>query len=110
MQLLFEQVGDGRLARARQAGEPEHGRRWLLHCGARIAVDIDRLPMHVRGAAQRMRIMPAPTVRVGDAVDQDEGAGGAVVGKIVEGDRRLQVEMLPTPTSFISSDFAASCS
>ena len=31
-------------------------------------------------------IMPAPTVRVGEAVDQDEGAGLAVLGVGIEGD------------------------
>ena len=54
-QLLLEQVGDRRLAGTRQAGEPQDRRLLMLLRGARCLVDIERLPMDVGGAAQRMQ-------------------------------------------------------
>ena len=49
--------------------------------------------------------MPAADRRVGIAVDQDEGAGLAIVGVGVEGDRRWRVDRLQTPTSFSSGSW-----
>jgi hypothetical protein len=61
-QRALDQVGDGRLAGARQAGEPQAARRWPFGA-ARAAVDVERLPVHVGGAAQGDgSSMPAPTV------------------------------------------------
>ena len=63
VQLLFQQVGDGRLAGARQAGEPEHRRPLVL--GAARAPSCRRRATAsgcCRRAAARCTIMPAPTV------------------------------------------------
>ena len=54
VQPLLDQVGDGRLAGAGQAGEPEHARLLALERRARGLVDVERLPVDVlrRGAAR----------------------------------------------------------
>ena len=62
VQRLLDQIGDGRLARAGQAGEPQHAGSLLLERGARRLVD--ERPANGRwwrGAAPKS-IMPAPTV------------------------------------------------
>ena len=66
--------------------------------------------MDVGGAPQReARSCPAPTVCVGVAVDQDEGAGLAVVRVGIERDRHA-VARLQKPISLSASVRAARCS
>ena len=72
VQLLFDQIGDGRLARSRQAGEPQQPRRLSLLPRMRLTRDIHRLPMHVLRPAQRMMNQSGRDRRVGFAIDQDE--------------------------------------
>ena len=91
VQLLFEQVGDGRLAGARQAGEPEHRRAAGSSAAARAFLSTSSDCQWMLSARRSACSDHAGADRgVGDAVDQDEGAGGAVLGKGVEGDRRLR--------------------
>ncbi len=86
-QLRLEGVGDGRFSGARQAGEPENARFLMLEDGALGLVERERLEMYVAGAPQGECDDAGRRDAVGGAVDQDEGAGGAVVGIGVEGDR-----------------------
>jgi MFS family permease len=107
VQLLLDEVGDGRLARARQAGEPEHRGFWPFSA-ARALVDVERLPVDVGARRSAKSIMPAPTVLVGEAVDQDEGAGRAVV-RIGSKAIGWSSARLQTPISFSSSVLARVC-
>ena len=88
VQLLLDEVGDGRLAGAGQAGEPEDRGLLLLERGALGLADRERLPVDVGGAAQPEGDHAGADGVVGEAVDQDEGAGLAVLGVGVERDRR----------------------
>jgi hypothetical protein len=63
VQPLLDQVGDGGLAGAGQPGEPEHAGRCPFSSRARLAVHVERLPVHVVGAPQREVQQPAPTCR-----------------------------------------------
>src|SRR3546814_16454146 len=80
-QLLFRQVGDGGLARAGQAGEPDAARLLMLDARARGLVDIDMLPVDVAGAA------PCEIQRAGGdrgvalAIDQDERTERLAAGR-----------------------------
>ena len=89
VQLLLEQVGDGRLAGARQAGEPQHRRPLVLQFRTRSLGDVERLPMDVRGTAQRVEDHAGADRGVGQPVDQHERAGHLVFGEGIEGERRL---------------------
>ena len=63
-----------------QAGEPQHRRLLALQLGARCGLSTEqRLPVDVGGAAQRESDHAGADGRVGEAVDQDEGAGVAVL-------------------------------
>ena len=54
VQPLFQQVGNGRLAGARQTRKPDDAGAADLSCPrARTLVDVERLPVDVVGAAQR---------------------------------------------------------
>ena len=83
--LLFHQVGDGGLAGTRQAREPQDGRLLTLHGGAGLFVHVQRLPMHIGGAHQREINHAGADRGVGEAVNQDETAGVAIVAIGVEG-------------------------
>src|SRR3546814_1760488 len=52
VQALLDQVGDGRLAGARQAGEPQAARQLALAARTRRLVDVQRLPVQVGRAPQ----------------------------------------------------------
>ncbi|MND74614.1 hypothetical protein D3C80_662110 [compost metagenome] len=93
MQLAFHQVGDGRLAGAGQPGEPEDAGRLSLERGMGLAVDVDRLPVHVLRAAQGEVQHAGADRAVAQPVDDDEAAGVAVVGVGIEGDRPVQVQV-----------------
>ncbi len=86
-QLDHQRVGDGRFARARQAGEPQHRRLLVLHRRMLFAGDVDRLPVHVLRAAQAEVDHARGDGRIGDLVDQDEAAQLATVGIGCEGQR-----------------------
>ena len=85
-QLLFDFVGDGRLARARQTGEPQHARCLVLHCCVMIAGDVGRLPMDVLAAPQAEMQHACADRAMGDLVDQDEPAQRTVAGIGIEHD------------------------
>ena len=90
MQPLLDQVGDRRLAGAGETGEPENARPLALEVGARVLVHVERLPMDVGCPAQAVADHAGGDRRIGEAVDQDERAGRAVVVIDVEGDRLRQ--------------------
>ena len=89
MQLLFHDIGDGRFARTRQAGEPDDAGLLVLLRGMGVAVHIDGLPMHVLAAAQGEMDHPRRDRRIGHAVDQDETAQIRVGGIGFERDRAV---------------------
>ena len=80
-QRLFERIGDGRLARARQPGEPHHGRLLALLVGAHRGGDARRLPHHVGAGARGLRMRRDDHAGAHGAevqqVDDDERARGA---------------------------------
>ena len=79
MQALLDQIGDGRLAGAGKAGEPQDARLLAGLGGARRLVHVERLPVDVGGAAQREVDEPHADRVVGEAVDDDEAAEIAVL-------------------------------
>ena len=87
VQPLLDQVGDRRLPRAGETGEPDHARVVAHQLAARLGGDVDRLPVHVGGAAQREVQQAGADGGVGDAVDEDEAAHVAVVDVGIERDR-----------------------
>ena len=89
VQLLLEEVRDRRLARARQAGEPEHCRALVLDERALQLVDVQRLPMNVVGPPKHVPDHAGTSRSVAEPVDQDECAGCTVLREGVEHDRRL---------------------
>ena len=78
VELLLDEVGDGRLAGAREAGEPDDGRLLAVDDRAGRLVDLDRLPVHVVGPAQREVQQAGGDGGVGEPVDEDEAAHVAV--------------------------------
>src|SRR3954453_11822214 len=77
-QLLLHQVGDGRLARAGQAGEPQHSRTLALELGVGFAADVEVLAVDVEGPPKREMQHPARDGRIRQLVDQDEAAERSV--------------------------------
>src|SRR5438045_8190167 len=73
-QLLFDQVGDCRLARAGQPGEPQHSRLLALDDRMGLATDVEMLAMDVQRSPQREMEHSAGDRRVRQLVDQDEAA------------------------------------
>ena len=73
-ELALDQVGDGGLARAGQAGEPQDGRLVALEQRAAGLGHVHRVAMDVGGADQRELDHARADRLVGEAVDQDEGA------------------------------------
>src|SRR5208282_4380606 len=69
MKLFLDEVGDRRFARAREAGEPEHGGLLILESCASLAADIEGLPMDILAAAQREVDESGGHGRVGELVD-----------------------------------------
>ena len=110
VQLLLDQVGDRRLAGAREAREPEHAGRWPLSRGVRRLVDVERLPVDVLRAAQREVEHPGADRLVGEPVDQDEAAGVAVLVVGVEGDRPVELEVADADLVELAASSAARCS
>ena len=89
VEAALDLVGDRRLARARQAGEPQRPGPLVLEPGTIGAGDRRVLPEHVGGAAQAVGHHTGGDGLVALAVDQDEGAGGMILGVDVEGQRRV---------------------
>ena len=87
-QALLDDVGDGRFAGAREAGEPDDGGPLLLERSALRFADEERLPMDVSRAAQAEGDHAGANGAVRIAVDDDERAGLAVLRIGIEGDRR----------------------
>ncbi len=85
-QLALHEVGDGGLARARQAREPQHSRFLALHVGAARLVHIHGVSVDVAGPAQGELDHAGAHRLVGEAVDQDEGAGLALILVRIKGD------------------------
>jgi hypothetical protein len=90
VQLQLEQVGDRRLAGAREAGEPDRAGLLAERARARRLVDVELLVVDGGGAAQRVAQHPRADRRVRDAVDHDEAAGVAAARVGVEGDRLVE--------------------
>ena len=100
-QLFLKRVGDGRFTRPRQTREPQHRRALALQLGACALVDIKRLHMDVRRAAQR-KVDHARTDRlVRQAVDQNKAARVAVFIIGIEGNLAIKIEV--TDTNFIEA-------
>ena len=110
MELLLDEIGDGRFAGARQSGEPQHGRLLAGQCGACRLVHVDRLPVDVGGAAQGEIDEPHADRVVGEAVDDDEASRGG--GSRHRARRRWarSRSRLHTPISLRASVLAATCS
>ena len=87
VQPLLDDIGDRRLAGARQPGEPENGRFLMLERGALGLADQERLPMDIGAAAQPERDHAGADGVVGEAVDDDKRAGLPVLLIGIEGDR-----------------------
>ena len=85
-ELLLHQVGDGRLARPGEAGEPEHAGLLTLQPRTALLIHGERLPVNIGSAAQGEVDHPGADGCIGEAVDQDEAAGGAVFTVGVEGE------------------------
>jgi hypothetical protein len=92
-QPLLDEIGDGRFARARQAGEPQASRLLVLDARTCGLVDIHVLPMDVAGAAQCEVERPRSDGRIALPIDQDEGAELPVVGVRLERHRLVQVDV-----------------
>ena len=92
-QRLFQRIGDGGLARARQAREPQHRGFLALLVGADGGGDLGRLPHHVE-LAHRLGLRRDDHARAHRAevqqVDDDERAGGARQLVVVDGDGFFQ--------------------
>ena len=88
VQLALDDVGDGRLARAGEPGEPHHRGALPLERGMCLAVDLDRLPVHVVRPPQGEVQQPGADRVVGQPVDDDEAAHVPVLRVGVEGDGR----------------------
>ena len=86
VQLLFDKVGDGRFARARKPGEPQHSGLLVLEARMHGAINIDSLPMHVLRAAQREVEHARSDGAVGQLVDQDEATERAAFSISFEDD------------------------
>src|SRR5207248_1213584 len=93
VQTSLDRVRDRRLAGAGKTGEPDDERLLRLEARPRGAVDLERLPRDVVRAAQGKMEQPGADGVVGDAVDEDEAAGVAVLRVRVEGDRLAQLEV-----------------
>ncbi len=93
VQLLLDQVGNGRLAGARQPGQPQHGRPLPLLRRPRALVDVDRLPVDVPGCAQREPEHPGGDGAEREAVDEDEATGVPVLRVGVKRDRLVQLKV-----------------
>ena len=98
-QRALERDGDRRLARGRQAGEPDRRAARAERAPALLAVELGVVPGDVAacrprpgGARAPASTMPAPTVSLRVLVDQDERARGAVVGVGVGEHRRARAQ------------------
>ena len=86
---LLDEVGDRRLAGAREPREPEDAGLLALLARARLLVDVRRLPVDVLRPPQGEVQQAGADRVVRQAVDQDEAAGVAVLLVGVEGDRAV---------------------
>ena len=93
VQFRLDDVGDRRLARTRQAGEPEHSRLVGVQPGAGGLVDLDVLPVDVVRAAQGEVQQTGADGDVGELVDHDEAAGVTVDVVRVERDRPIETDV-----------------
>jgi hypothetical protein len=79
-QPLFHQIGNGRFASPRQAGQPQDHRFLVFHRGVMVARNIGGLPMDILRAAQGEVDQPRAHGAIGHLVNQDEPAQIAVFG------------------------------
>jgi hypothetical protein len=87
VQALLDDIGDRRLARTREAGEPEDSRPLMLERRAISFAHQERLPMNIGPAPQPKGDHAGRNGMIGKAVDDDERAGLAVRLVGIEGDR-----------------------
>ena len=88
-QLLFQRIGDRRLAGSRKPGEPQNRALLALDLGALGRADGGSLPMDVARPPQREADHPGRGGLLGRAVDQDKAAGIAACLIWIEGDRHV---------------------
>src|SRR3546814_1913388 len=89
---LLDQIGDRRLARTRQTGEPQQMRPLAFLRGVRLAADLDRLPVDILRPPERELDQPGPHRRVGHLVDQDEPAQIPIIAIALEHDAAIRSE------------------
>src|SRR5215471_983203 len=92
-ELLLDAIRDRRLAGAREPREPQHAGPLPLLPRAQLLVDVERLPVDVLRTAQREVDEAGADGTVGDAVDEDEAAEGAIVRVGLEGDRLIELDL-----------------
>jgi hypothetical protein len=90
---LLDEVEDGGLAGAGQTGEPQDAGALRLHVGTERLVDPEALLAHVARALQGKRHHARRDRASADPIDQDEGAGRAVVRVRIERERRGRREI-----------------
>jgi hypothetical protein len=78
-QLLFDEVGDRRFARAGQSGEPDNAGILVLQVRALALGDRERLPRDVGSAPERKSDHAGANRPVVVAIDQDERSGTPVL-------------------------------
>ena len=98
VQFLLDEIRDVRLAGPRKARQPNHARLLPLEIGVGTLVDLDRLPFDDLRSPQSLAQHAGGDGVVGDAVDQDEAAGVAILGVGIKGDR-------PVEFQFADADF-----
>src|SRR5581483_956673 len=98
-EFAFEFGGDGGLARAGKAGEPDHAAGVVIAQGALAGVDLAVAPVDVAALVQAVGgaagiIVLGHDAAAGDfeTIDDDEAAGGDDLGMGVEGDRAFGLE------------------
>ena len=84
VEAALDQVGDRRLARSGEAGEPEDAGALALLRGVGGAGDVDLLPVDVGGAADGLVDHAGGDGGVGLAIDEDEAAERGAVGVAFE--------------------------
>src|SRR5438045_3974289 len=93
LELLLDEIGDRRLAGARQAGEPQDAGLLAGVLGAGGLADVERLPMDVGSPPERKVNEPHAHRIVGEAVDDDEAAELAVIRIRSKSDGAIEIDV-----------------
>lgn len=81
-QPLFQRIGNGGLAGARQSRKPQHPGLLALQVAARDLVHIQRLPMDVVRGAARNESIPRPEIRIDTTVTSPDDTVEQIVEKL----------------------------